>query len=361
MSEKSWQSILGIILFSLVSTSWAGTVGSVTEEDWGRTRDGDVVVRYTLRNTNGMVVRVMNWGATITEILAPDRVGKLENVILGSGSFQDYRQGFRGSAAVIGRVANRIAGARFELDGREYRLAANSGRHHIHGGRRGYASVVWSGSVAEQTEDRIAVRFNYHSPDGEEGYPGNLNVSVTYTLDNEDRLTLTYGASTDKPTIVNLTNHAYFNLAAEGDVMEHWVQIDADRYTVSDRDLIPTGEIASVKGTPLDFTEARTIGERIQALRPMSGYDHNYVINNGGAGMVKVATVQERQSGRTMVVETTEPGVQLYTGNHLGHAALCLETQHYPDSIHHAEFPSVVLRPGKPFQSQTSFQFLTED
>ena len=336
----------------------AAESSSVSEEVFGTTNDGETVLRYTLRNKNGMVVRVMNWGAIITEILTPDSRGRLENVILGSSSFEDYRKGFGGSAAVIGRVANRIAGARFDLDGKEYQLAANSGANHIHGGRKGFASVVWAGSIVKRTEDAVAVRFSYHSPDREEGYPGNLNVLVTYTLDSENRLTLTYHATTDKPTIVNLTNHAYFNLAAEGDVMNHVVQIAADHYTKADRQLIPTGEVASVAGTPLDFRTAKTIGSRIAQLRPqLSGYDHNYVINEGGKEMVFAAEVREPRSGRIMQVHTTEPGVQLYTGNHLRHRALCLETQHYPDSINQPEFPSVVLRPGKTFLSETAFTF----
>ena len=207
----------------------------------------------------------------------------------------------------------------------------------------------------------MAVRFGYHSRDGEEGYPGNLNVTVTYTLDDENRLTLAYQATTDKPTIVNLTNHAYFNLASGGDVMNHVVQINSDQYTMADRQLIPTGEFADVKDTPLDFTKPETIGARIEQLKPrINGYDHNYVIRNGGNDLVFAASVREPKSGRVMEVHTNEPGVQLYTGNHLRHEALCLETQHYPDSIHHPEFPSTVLRPGQSFQSTTSFRFSTE-
>ena len=331
---------------------------SVSEEVFGTTKDGETVLRYSLRNKNGMLLRVMNWGAIMTEIQFPDRNGRLENVILGSDSFADYRKGFGGSAAVIGRVANRIAGARFELDGKEYHLAANNGRNHIHGGRKGFASVVWSGAIMKASGDAVAVRFTYHSADREEGYPGNLNVQVTYTLDSEDRVTLTYQATTDKATIVNLTNHAYFNLAAEGNVMDHEVRIAADHYTKADQQLIPTGEIAPVAGTPLDFRTATTIGARIAELRPqLSGYDHNYVINGGGNKTVFAAEVYEPKSGRRMRVHTTEPGVQLYTGNHLGHRALCLETQHYPDSINQPDFPSIVLRPGETFHSETAFSF----
>ncbi len=359
--KKSLVILSGCLLLAFNTQLSAEGVPTVREEVFGTTKNGETVLRYTLRNSNGMIVRVMNWGAIVTEILAPDRHGRLENVILGSGAFEDYRNGFGGSAAVIGRVANRIAGARFELDGKEYRLAANNGPNHIHGGRKGFASVVWAGSIVAAPEGAVAVRFGYHSRDGEEGYPGNLNTTVTYTLDSTNRLTLSYQATTDKPTIVNLTNHAYFNLAGKGDVMDHEVLINASHYTKADRQLIPTGEIVSVKGTPLDFTEPMTIGARINDLKPgMSGYDHNYVINGGSEGLVFASRVKEPESGRVMSVHTTEPGVQLYTGNHLGHRALCLETQHYPDSIHHPDFPSVVLRPGQTFKSVTAFTFSTE-
>lgn len=354
------QGLRFFLVWVLMATMPADAAGrlSVEKDHFGTSAEGETVMRYTLRNSHGMVFRVMNWGATITEILAPDRTGRLENVILGSGSFADYQQGFRGSAAVIGRVANRIADARFELDGKTYELAANSGGNHIHGGRKGFAHVVWSGSVARRTDSSVSVRFVYHSRDGEEGYPGNLNVVVTYTLDDSNRLSLDYRATTDKPTLVNLTNHAYFNLAGEGDVMDHELFINADEYTVAGRGLIPTGEIASVSNTPLDFTKRMSVGARIDQLKPgMSGYDHNYVIRGGGERLTFTAQVSEPSTGRIMDVYTTEPGVQLYTGNHLRHEGLCLETQHYPDSIHHDHFPSTVLRPGETFHSRTSFTF----
>lgn len=351
--------LLWVLMASMPSFA-AGRL-SVEKAPFGTDPEGETVMRYTLRNSHGMVVRVMNWGATVTEILVPDRSGRLDNVILGSESFADYRNGFRGSAAVIGRVANRIAGARFELDGKSYELAANSGRNHIHGGRKGFAQVVWSGSVGRRTDSSVSVRFVYHSRDGEEGYPGNLNVVVTYTLDESNSLTLDYRATTDKPTLVNLTNHAYFNLAAEGDVMEHELFINANEYTVAGRGLIPTGEIASVLNTPLDFTKRKSVGARIDQLKPgMSGYDHNYVIRGGGERLTFAAQVREPSTGRIMDVHTTEPGVQLYTGNHLRHEGLCLETQHYPDSIHHDHFPSTVLRPGNAFRSRTIFTFSAE-
>lgn len=340
-------------------TGQAASTAFVKKEIWGNTGDGQSVVRYTLQNEKGMIVRVMNWGGTITEILVPNHEGELTNVILGSKHWADFRNGFQGAASTIGRVANRIAKANFELDGKSYPLFANHGKHHLHGGKRGFDQVLWSGSIVSRSKKAVAVRFNYHSPDGEEGYPGNLNVSVIYKLDDANRLTLTYEASTDKPTIVNLTNHAYFNLGGGGDIFDHELQINADHFTKADAELIPTGEIAQVKGTPLDFRKTQRVGARIGLLKPMTGYDHNYVINGDG-GLVFVAKLFDPKSGRAMEVHSTEPGVQLYTGNHLRHRGLCLETQHYPDSIHHPEFPSIILRPHQRFESQTSFRFFTE-
>lgn len=362
--EKQWALILAVCICWMAAIVGGESVAeppSARSEVFGQMDGGVQVMRYTLRNQNGMVVRVMNLGATITEILATNRAGKLQNVILGSGKFEDYQRGFGGAASVIGRVANRIAGARFSLDGKEYRLAANNGKNHIHGGRRGFASVLWSGEILPVQDASVSIRFRYLSKDGEEGYPGNLQVAVTYTLDEQNRLRLDYEAETDQATIVNLTNHAYFNLAGDGDVLSHELQLNADRYTPTDRQLIPTGEIAEVRGTFLDFTRPEKIGARIDFLKPqMKGYDHNYVINDGGKDLVFAARLKDPVSGRIMEVHTTEPGVQLYTGNHLDHKALCLETQHYPDSIHHPHFPSIVLRPGSRFRSATVFAFSAE-
>lgn len=354
--------ILAAFLGAATTTpSPAKPVERLAAEPWGRADSGEEVTRYTLRNAHGMVVRVMNLGAIITEIQAPDREGNFTNVILGADTFGAYRRGFRGSAAVIGRFANRIAGARFTLDGVEYKVTANAGTNHIHGGRRGFAKVVWKGERLPIQGDRASVKFTYLSRDGEEGYPGNLTAAVTYTLTDANELILDYTATTDKATVINLTNHAYFNLAGGGDVLGHELWLKADRYTVADGSLIPTGEMASVRGTPLDFTTPRVVGERIDALRPaMKGYDHNYVINGGGESVVLAARVRDPGSGRMMEVRTDQPGVQLYTGNHLGHEALCLETQHYPDSPHHPRFPSTVLRPGEVFESRTSFKFRGE-
>lgn len=320
--------------------------------------DGTPVTEITLRNAHGLRVRLINYGATITEILAPDRTGGLTNVVLGATSLDAYLKGFGGAASVIGRVANRIAHARFTLDGVEYKLAANNGPHHLHGGKVGFARVLWQARTLPPTEHAAAAQFSYVSRDGEEGYPGTLKVTVTYTLTDKNELRVDYEATTDKATPVNLTNHAYFNLAGHGQVLDHELWLAADAYTPTDEGLIPTGEIAPVKGTPLDFTTPTRVGARIEQLKPrLTGYDHNFVIRGGGTNLVQAARLSDPASGRILEVSTTEPGVQLYTGNHLRHAGLCLETQHFPDSVHHPQFPPTILRPGRAFKSTTVFAF----
>jgi aldose 1-epimerase len=343
----------------------------IEEREFGKMPDGTVVKLFTLRNEHGMVVKVMSYGAVITEVSVPDRSGTAAGVLLGADSLEAYLNGFPAPAAVIGRVANRIAKARFSLDGAEYKLAANNCPNHIHGGRKGFAQVVWSAKALAPGAHQAAVQFTYHSKDGEEGYPGNLTATVTYTVTDDNELRLDYSATTDKATIVNLTNHAYFNLAGSGDVLGQELWLATDRYTPADEQLIPTGEIASVKGTPLDFTQPTLIGARIEQLKPrINGYDHNFVLKPSSGSPALCARARDPKSGRVMEVLTTEPGVQLYTGNHLQnvvgtggvkfgskHPAFCLETQHFPDSIHHPDFPSTVLRPGQVFKSTTIFKF----
>jgi aldose 1-epimerase len=336
----------------------AAPLSRIEERAFGRTRDGTEVQLFTLRNKHGMTVTIMGYGATVTQVLVPDRDGAFTNVVLGADSLDRYLGGFAGSAAVIGRFANRIAKARFQIDGREYQLAANNSPNHIHGGRIGFANVVWRGEALPAKSRQAAVRFTYRSRDGEEGYPGNLLVHVTYTLDDRNALRLDYEAETDQPTPVNLTNHAYFNLAGGGDVLDHVLWLAADRYTHADEALIPTGDLARVRGTPLDFTAPTRVGDRIAQLKPRpGGYDHNYVLNSGGKSLALAGRLRDPKSGRVMELRTTEPGTQLYTGNHLGHAGLCLETQHYPDSVNQPHFPSTILRPGKRFKSTTLFTF----
>ncbi len=338
---------------------------------FGTTPDGTAVKIYTLANRQGMVAKITEYGAILTELWVPDRNGKPGDVVLGFDNLERYVKGHPFFGAIAGRVANRIAKGKFTLDGREYTLAVNNAPNHLHGGLKGFDKKVWHSRPLHGMENEVAVEFSYTSPDGEEGYPGTLNVKVVYTLTDDNELRIDYTATTDKPTIVNLTNHSYFNLAESGSILEHRLLLNAERYTAADETLIPTGEILSVKGTGLDFTEPRRIGERIaDYLSFAKGYDHNFVLDSGGKSLARCARVQDPSSGRVMEVWTTEPGVQLYCGNHLDgsltgvggvvykqHTGFCLETQHYPDSINHPSFPSVVLRPGQTFRSTTAYKF----
>ncbi|HOX02432.1 MAG TPA: aldose epimerase family protein [Candidatus Paceibacterota bacterium] len=338
--------------------------------EFGRMPDGTSVPLFTLRNARGMIARVTSFGAILTELQVPDRNGQLANVILGADSLAAYLQGHPAAAAVIGRFANRIAGARFVIDGTEYRLAANSGPNHIHGGVKGFAKVLWQAEPLPPAQGSVAVRFTYLSRDGEEGYPGNLTATVTYTLTDDNELRLDYTARTDKPTPVNLTNHVYFNLAGAGDILDHELWLAADRYTPANDQLIPTGQIAPVQNTPLDFTRPTPIGQRIEQLKPRpGGYDHNFVLASHPPAPELFARLRDPKSGRILEASTTEPGVQLYTANHLNmnagtagaryprHGGVCLETQHYPNSINQPEFPSPIVRPGQLRQSTTVFRF----
>ncbi len=334
----------------------AESLTRIEEHDFGKMPDSTTIQQFTLRNAKGMAVKVMTLGAMINEIQAPDRHGAFTNVVLGTNSFDAYLHNtFTAQAQVIGRVANRIANARFTLDDVEYHLAANAGSNTIHGGRRGFGRQVWQAQMLPSGEHEAAVRLTYFSKDGEEGYPGNLTASITYTLTDDNELRLDYQATTDKATPVNLCCHAYYNLAGYGDVQAQELWLNADHYTPADAQLIPTGEIAPVKGTPLDFTVPALIGARADQLKPRAGvYDNNYVINGGGKSLVLAARARDPLSGRVLEVRTTQPGVQLYTGNP---HAFCLETQHYPDSVNHTNFPSTILRPGETFKSTTALSF----
>ena len=353
--------LLFVLTLTFSATCTAATLARVEEAEFGKLKDGTPVKIFTLRNGNGMIARIMEHGAIITELQALDRQGRATNVLLGAKSLDEYLNGFGGSAAVIGRFANRIANAKFTIDGKEYKLAANNGKNHLHGGRAGFANKHWQGKALPTRDSAAAVEFTYTSKDGEEGYPGEVDVKVTYTLTDKNELRLDYEATTDKATPINLTNHAYFNLAGGGDVLDHVLRLNASHFTPTDDGLIPTGEIAPVQGTPLDFTKPTRVGARIDQLKPkLNGYDHNFVINTGGKSLVETARLNDPKSGRVMTVQTTEPGVQLYTGNHLKHAGLCLETQHFPDSVNQPAFPSPILRPGKNFKSTTIFAFSAE-
>lgn len=324
---------------------------------FGKMPDGREVTKVTLKNARGMQVEVINYGAIVTSIMAPDREGEFGNVIAGSDSLDDYLRGFP-SAAVIGRFANRIANASFSIGGEEYKVTVNNGKNHIHGGRKGFAKVLWEIVSVGSNREGSQVTLRYLSRDGEEGFPGNLETLVTYSLDDNNTLHIRYEASTDKPTIVNLTNHAYFNLGIDPEIhpIHHELYLKAYGYTEVNDQLIPTGTISPVKGTPLDFTSPKMIGRDIDQItqfrRPI--YDHNFVLGTKSGEVSHIARVVEPRSGRVMDVMTDQPGVQLYTGNNRG---LCLETQHYPDAINHPHFPSPIVRPGRNFESVTAFRF----
>lgn len=346
---------------------------SVHKESFGQMLDGMQVDLYTLASADGLRARIINYGAILVSLEVPDRDGKLADIVLGYDSLDEYLQRGGLFGAVVGRYANRIGGAKFTLDGVEYQLAANNKPNHIHGGRKGFNKAVWRPEDLKAEDHQAAVKLTYISQDGEEGYPGNLACSVAYALTDENELKITYEAETDKTTVVNLTNHSYFNLAGHGagNVLGHVLMLNADKYTVFDDGLIPTGEIRSVKGTPFDFTTPTPIGTRMGEVG--AGYDQNYVLNGGEGSPPRCARVLEPTSGRVMEVRTTEPGVQLYTGNWLNssvtgkagkvygkHGGFCLETQHFPDSPNKPDFPSVVLKPGQKFTSVTVFKFSTQ-
>ncbi len=355
-----------------------GTAMNIAVEPFGTTADGKPVSRYTLTNGKGMRVRIITYGAIIQSIEVPDRTGKLADVTLGFDTLEGYlgRHPYFGS--IVGRYANRIGGAKFTLDGKTYSLAKNNGGNHLHGGLKGFDKVIWDAEEI-RGDDWVGVKLHYLSPDMEEGYPGNLSVTVTYKLNSKNELWIDYKATTDKPTVINLTNHAYFNLKGqgEGDILGHIVTINADRFTPVDAGLIPTGEIRSVKGTPLDFTEPHPIGERINSdyeqIKLGKGYDHNFVLNGKPGELRLAARVVEPSTGRVLEVLTTQPGMQFYTGNFLDGSnvgkggkiykhryGFCLETQHFPDSPNKPDFPSVVLRPGETYHETTVFRFSTE-
>jgi aldose 1-epimerase len=347
----------------------------VRKMTFGKTADGTAVDLFILTNANGMKAKVMTYGAILTELDVPDRDGKIADVVLGFDSLEGYLGKHPHFGATVGRVANRIAKGKFTLKGKTYTLAVNNGPNALHGGKKGFDKVVWKGEPLQEAGGP-AVRFTYRSPDGEEGYPGNLTVTVTYTLTNDNGLKIDYRATTDKATPVNLTNHSYFNLAgpASGDILGHEVMLAADKYTPVDDTLIPTGEIKPVKGTPLDFTHSTKIGTRIGQLKgDPGGYDHNFILNKDGKGLTRAARVDEPKTGRVLEMFTTEPAVQFYTGNFLdgsirGRAGVvykkqqgfCLEAQHYPDSVNHPNFPSIILEPGKTYTQTTIYKFSTK-
>ena len=329
--------------------------------------DSQEVKQYTLTNPGGMVVKILNYGGYVTNIIVPDKAGVKEDVVLGFESLEGYRQqGNPFMGCIVGRYANRIAKGRFTLDGKTYELAKNNNGNSLHGGLKGFDKAVWT---SRQQGDSSLV-LNYTSKDGEEGYPGTLTVQVVYTLTPDNELKIDYTAETDKPTIVNLTNHSYFNLSGGKDstILGHTLMLDADRFTAVDATLIPTGELVAVKGTAMDFTKPTTIGTDIAKVA--GGYDHNWVLNKKGDSVSLAGTLYHEPSGRFMEVFTTQPGIQFYTGNFLNgsltgkggrkiikHAGLCLETQHFPDSPNQPGFPTTVLRPGEKYHEITIYKF----
>jgi aldose 1-epimerase len=364
--------LLAIVLFSSSFVTHAKT--PLRKEAFGKMADGRAVDIYTLTNRNGVEVRITNYGAAVVSLRVPDRAGKLEDVVLGYDSLDGYLANGPYIGVVVGRYANRIAKGRFSLNGVEYKLAVNNGENHLHGGIVGFDKVLWNASQTK-TMNGAALRLSYVSADGDEGYPGKLSASVVYTLTNLNELKVDYSATTSKDTVVNLTQHSYFNLAGQGngDILDHHLMINADRFTPTDAGSIPTGEIRKVQGTPFDFTSPMRIGERInnsdEQLGFGKGYDHNFVLNGKSGTLRRAAWASDTASGRVMEVWTTEPGVQLYTGNFLdgkigkdGKAynaryGFCLETQHFPDSPNQPKFPTTVLRRGATFRSSTVFKF----
>lgn len=346
---------------------------SATRAPFGTMPDGKPVEQFTLTNARGIELKAIGYGGIVTSLRVPDRNGRFDDIVLGFGTLDGYLRDHPFFGAIIGRYGNRIAGGRFALDGKLYKLATNNGPNHLHGGNKGFDKVLWA---VEPVAGRSAITFTRTSPDGEEGYPGNLKVRVTYTLTDNNELVVEYRATTDRPTPVNLTQHSYFNLAgqASGDILGHQLMVNADRYTPVDDTLIPTSELAAVAGTPFDFRKPIAIGSRINDDHPQlkagKGYDHNWVLNRKGPGLQLAARAVEPTTGRTLEISTTEPGIQFYAGNFLDGAltgkggavyrhrtGFCLETQHYPDSPNKPTFPSTTLRPGREYRTRTVFTF----
>jgi len=367
---------LSILSFAALTLLFAGACNNpatkpgekkegIKVEYFGSLPAGDSIFQYTLSSDEGVSVKIINYGGILTQIITPDSDGNEENIILGYKSLEPYLNNSPYLGVIVGRYANRIANAEFTLDGETYTLAKNNGNNTLHGGLKGFNQVVWNAEPIEN-EGSQSLKLTYHSPDMEEGYPGNMDVTVVYELKGKD-LIMTYDATTDKATPVNLTNHAYFNLSQDGTILDHELTINASGYTPVNIELIPTGEIVPVEGTPFDFREPHTIGERIADVP--GGYDHNYVIDREGAGMESAAFLADPNSGRTLEVLTMEPGIQFYSGNFLDgslgsegvsyiqHFGMCLETQHFPDSPNQPDFPNTILRPGEKYHTQTIYRF----
>lgn len=350
------------------SAETTATKAGITRSDWG-TIDSSSVYRFTLTNTKGTEVTITNYGGIVTSFITADKDGNRSNIVVGFDSLDQYQQKPPYFGAIIGRYGNRIGNAAFVLDGKKYTLASNDGKNHLHGGQKGFDKVVWNATILNDTIPSLTL--TYVSKDGEEGYPGNLKVIVQYTLTENNELKIEYTAATDKATPVNLTNHSYFNLSGDvrNTILQHTLEIAANNYTPVDSALIPTGEIKSVQGSPFDFTTAKPIGRDIDSVK--GGYDHNWVLNSTDGSLQKAAILSDPVSGRSLEVYTTEPGLQFYTGNFLDgtfsvhgqpvqfRTALCLETQHFPDSPNKPGFPSTILQPGQQYHTITIYKVVT--
>jgi aldose 1-epimerase len=365
------------LLFVMFTISVANVLAKpkIKKDSFGKTADGKNVEIYTLENSKGASTRIITYGGTVVSLKVRDKKGKLGDVVLGYDSISDYQKNTSYIGALIGRYGNRIAKGKFSLNGTEYDLAVNNGVNHLHGGPKGYDKVVWTAKPFIN-KNGANLQLTYFSKDGEEGYPGNLSIKVIYTLTENDELKIVYSAATDKDTVINLTQHSYFNLAGagNGDILKHQLMLKADKFTPTDDGSIPTGELRSVKGTPFDFTKPTKIGDRInqdnEQLKFGKGYDHNWVLNKKGKELSLAATVYEAASGRLMEVLTTEPGLQFYSGNFLDgsipgknkqsypyRSGFCLEAQHFPDSPNQPSFPSTVLKKGQLYSQTTIYRF----
>jgi aldose 1-epimerase len=359
-----------VVASGICASAMALEQPKISVKPFGKTPEGAKVELYTLTNKNGMSASIATYGATVVNLMVPDRSGKLADVSLGFNSVAKYPTQTAYLGAIVGRYGNRIAKAKFTLEGKTYKLAKNNGVNTLHGGLKGFDKQIWKAEALKGSQP--AVRFTLHSPDGQEGYPGNLDVAVTYTLTDKNELAISYLAKTDKPTVVNLTNHTYFNLAGagKGTVLDHQLKLNASRFTPVNKQLIPTGELKSVEGTPMDFRKSTAIGARIKEVGgdPV-GYDHNWVLDKGLTKRSLAAELYEPKSGRLMKVYTDEPGIQFYSGNFLDgsilgkggkykqYYGLCLETQHFPDSPNEPKFPTTELKPGQTYKTTTVYKF----
>lgn len=351
------------------STKEKGTAMRIEKSSFGKAEDGQAVSMFTCTNEHGLVLKLIDYGAIVVAMETPDRNGRLANVNLGFSKLDGYLQRHPYFGSTVGRFCNRIAKGKFSLNGKDYKLATNNGANHLHGGEKGFDKQMWKAAEVKMA-DAVGVKFSRRSPDGEEGYPGNLDVTVTYTLTNANELKVEFTATTEQPTVLNLTNHNYWNLAGAGSgtILNHELTLTADKYLPVDDGLIPTGELADVKGTPLDFTSAHKIGERIKQIKadPV-GYDHCFALRSQNGSLALAARAKDPSSGRVMEILTTQPGIQFYSGNFLDGSAgnggykqyegFCLETQHYPDSPNQPKFPTAILKPGETFKQTTVHRF----